>query len=115
MRSGSSVTTRQRRKKWLNKAEGSWGVNHSSYRNAKQTVIKASQYAYIDRKNKKRSFRKLWISRINAAVRQEGYTYSRFMARLTEKKIEINRKMLSEFAISNPVEFKKFVHSIMLK
>ncbi|MEF9984817.1 MAG: 50S ribosomal protein L20 [Malacoplasma sp.] len=115
MRAGSSVTTRQRRKKWLNKAEGSWGVNHSSYRNAKQTVIKASQYAYIDRKNKKRSFRKLWISRINAAVRQEGYTYSRFMARLIEKKIEINRKMLSEFAISNPVEFKEFVHKVMLK
>lgn len=115
MRSASSVTTRQRRKKWLNKAEGTWGVNHSSYRNAKQTVIKASQYAYRDRKNKKRDFRKLWIARINAAVRQEGYTYSVFIAKLHEKKIELNRKMLSEFAISNPEEFKKFVHNVMLK
>lgn len=115
MRSSSSVTTKQRRKKWLNHAEGSYDVNHKSYRNAKQTVMKAAKYSYRDRKNKKRDFRKLWIARINAAVRQEGYTYSKFINKLTEKQIIINRKMLSEFAISNPEEFKKFVHNIMLK
>lgn len=114
MRTTSWSTTRQRRKRWLKKAEGTWGVNHSSYRNAKQTVIKASQYAYRDRKNKKRDFRKLWIARINAAVRSEGYTYSKFMAQLKAKKIEINRKMLSEFAIHQPEEFKKFLHNVML-
>lgn len=114
MRTTSGATTRQRRKRWLKKAEGTWGVNHSSYRNAKQTVIKASQYAYRDRKNKKRDFRKLWINRINSSVRELGYTYSSFMAQLKAKKININRKMLSELAIHNPEEFKKLVHSVML-
>ncbi|MBD5445740.1 MAG: 50S ribosomal protein L20 [Malacoplasma sp.] len=115
MRVKTGSTTRQRRKRWLKDAEGFWGVNHSSYRNAKQAVIKSSQYAYRDRKNKKRDFRKLWIARINAAVRAEGHTYSKFMAQLKAKKIDINRKMLSELAIHNPEEFKKFVHNLMSK
>lgn len=114
MRTTTGPVTRQRRKKWLKKAEGTWGVNHSSYRNAKQTVIKASQYAYRDRKNKKRDFRKLWINRINVSVRALGYTYSSFMAQLKVKKIDINRKMLSELAIHNSEEFKKLVHFVML-
>lgn len=114
MRTTTGPVTKQRRKKWLKKAEGTWGVNHSSYRNAKQTVIKASQYAYRDRKNKKRDFRKLWINRINVSVRALGYTYSSFMAQLKVKKIDINRKMLSELAIHNPEEFKKLVHFVML-
>ncbi|MGL4647675.1 MAG: 50S ribosomal protein L20 [Mycoplasmoidaceae bacterium] len=113
MRVKTGPTTRRRRKKWLNKAEGTWGVNHKSYRNAKQTVIKASQYAYRDRKAKKRDFRKLWITRINAAVRQEGYSYSQFMNQLNKKEIKINRKMLSELAIHNPSEFKKIVNDVM--
>lgn len=114
MRTTTGPVTKQRRKKWLKKAEGTWGVNHSSYRNAKQTVIKASQYAYRDRKNKKRDFRKLWINRINVSVRALGYTYSSFMAQLKVKKIDVNRKMLSELAIHNPEEFKKLVHFVML-
>ncbi len=74
MRVKTGPTTRQRRKRWLKKAEGTHGINHKSYRNAKQTVIKSSQYAYRDRKNKKRDFRRLWIQRINSSVRKEGYT-----------------------------------------
>ncbi len=113
MRVKTGPTTRKRRKKWLDKAEGTWGVNHKSYRNAKQTVIKSSQYAYRDRKNKKRDFRKLWIARINAATREEGYTYSQFINQLTKKEIKINRKMLSELAINNPAEFKKLLSDVM--
>ncbi|BAC44705.1 50S ribosomal protein L20 [Malacoplasma penetrans] len=115
MRVKTGPTTRRRRKSWLKKAEGAWGINSTSYRNAKQTVMQASKYAYRDRKNKKRDFRKLWIARINAAIRKENYTYSAFMHKLKQKEIAINRKMLSELAIQNPEEFKKFVHSVMLK
>ncbi|MGL4768646.1 MAG: 50S ribosomal protein L20 [Mycoplasmoidaceae bacterium] len=113
MRVKTGPVTRRRHKKWKKAAEGSWGVNHSSFRNAKQTVIKASQYAYRDRKNKKRVFRKLWILRINSATRELGYTYSQFINNLTKKNIEINRKMLSEMAINNPEEFKSLVDSVM--
>lgn len=115
MRATAGPNTRRRRKRWLKKAEGTWGINHVSYRNAKQSVMQASKYAYRDRKNKKRDFRKLWIARINAAVREEDYTYSAFMAKLKQKNIQINRKMLSEMAIHNPEEFKKLVNSVMLK
>ncbi len=115
MRAKTGPVTRQRRKRWLKKAEGTHGINHKSYRNAKQTVIKSSQYAYRDRKAKKREFRRLWIQRINAAVRQEGYTYSQFMDALNKKGIAINRKMLSELAIHNPDEFKKLLNDVMSK
>lgn len=115
MRATSGPNTRRRRKRWLKKAEGSWGINHLSYRNAKQTVMQAAKYSYRDRKNKKRDFRKLWISRINAAVRAENFTYSQFMAKLKQNNIAINRKMLSEIAIHNPDEFKKIVNQVMLK
>ena len=113
MRVKTGPTTRRRRKRWLDKAEGTRGVNHKSYRNAKQTVIKSSQYAYRDRKNKKRDFRKLWITRINAGVRAEGYTYSQFINQLNKKDIKINRKMISELAVNNEKEFKAFVHDVM--
>ncbi len=106
---GGSVT-RQRRKKWLEQAEGSWGTRH---RVAKQTVVRASTYAYADRRTKKSDFRKLWIARINAAVRAEGYTYSAFMNQLKKHNININRKMLSELAINQPDEFKALVKSVM--
>lgn len=115
MRAKTGPVTRQRRKRWLKKAEGTHGINHKSYRNAKQTVIKSSQYAYRDRKAKKREFRRLWIQRINAAARQEGYTYSQFMDALNKKGIAINRKMLSELAIHNPEEFKKLLKNVMAK
>lgn len=117
---GGSVT-RQRRKRWLEKAEGSWGTRHTSFRIAKQTVIRAAEYAYRDRRNKKRDFRKLWITRINAAVRELGYTYSQFMNALVKNNIVtkdgqgLNRKMLSELAINNPVEFRNLVTSVFSK
>ncbi len=111
---GGSVT-RQRRKKVKNSVEGSWGTRHTSYRTARQTQIRAGQYGFADRKRKKRDFRKLWIARINAGVKQEGYNYSQFMHALKVKNIDVNRKMLSELAISQPAEFKKLVKDVMSK
>ncbi len=113
MRATNSKVTRRRHKAILEQAEGSWGTRHTSYRIAKQTVIRAGEYAYRDRKNKKREFRKLWIARINAAVRELGFTYSVFMNNLKKQNIEINRKMLSELAFNEPEAFKSFVTSIM--
>lgn len=113
MRVKGGPATRHRRKKWLEQAEGSWGTRNTTYRVAKQTVIRSSQYAYNDRKNKKSDFRKLWIARINAAVRIEGYTYSQFMNQIKKHNIDINRKMLSELAINNPEEFKLLVKTVM--
>ncbi|MBU3830783.1 MAG: 50S ribosomal protein L20 [Candidatus Ureaplasma intestinipullorum] len=115
MRVKGGTVTRRRHKAVLKQAEGTWGTRHTSYRIAKQTIIRAGEYAYRDRKNKKRDFRRLWISRINAAVRELGYTYSAFMHELSAKKIEINRKMLSELAINNPEEFNALVESVMKK
>lgn len=115
---GGSVT-RQRRKRWLEEAEGSWGTRNTSYRIARQTVIRAAEYAYRDRRNKKRDFRKLWISRINAAVRELGYTYSQFMNALVKANVVtkdgqgLNRKMLSELAINNPEAFNQLVNKVM--
>lgn len=113
MRVKGGNSTRNRRKKWLNQAEGSYGTRHISYRVAKQTVIRASQYAFASRKAKKSDFRKLWIIRINAAVRDLGYTYSKFMAKVHEKNVDINRKMLSELAVNDIDSFNKLVESIM--
>ncbi|MGL4948187.1 MAG: 50S ribosomal protein L20 [Mycoplasma sp.] len=113
MRVKGGPTTRRRRKKWLKAAEGSWGTRHTSYRIAKQTVIRAAEYAYNDRKKRKSNFRKLWIARINAAVREMGYTYSDFMHQLKVHNIEINRKVLSELAINNPSEFELLVKKVM--
>ncbi len=113
MRVKGGNATRNRRKKWLDQAEGSYGTRHISYRIARQTVIRASQYALSDRRTKKSDFRKLWIARINAAVRNQGYTYSKFMAKIHEKKIDINRKMLSELAINDIEKFNEFVKLVM--
>lgn len=113
MRIKRGPATHRRRKAVKKAAEGTWGTRHTSYKIAHQTVIRSSQYAYRDRKAKKRDFRKLWIGRINAAVRAEGYTYSKFMAKLASSKVEINRKMLSELAISNPEAFSKLVKEVM--
>lgn len=113
MRVKGGPATRNRRKKWLNLAEGSWGTRHTSYKIAKQTVIRASQYALNDRRKRKNDFRKLWITRINGAVRPMGYTYSEFMHQLKIKNIEINRKVLSELAINNTAEFEMLVNKVM--
>ncbi|CDN40309.1 50S ribosomal protein L20 [Mycoplasma amphoriforme] len=113
MRVKGGPVTRQRRKKWLKQSEGSFGTRHTSYKVAKQTVIKSAKYAYRDRKNKKREFRALWITRLNGVLRELGITYSVFINKLHQNKIAVNRKMLSELAIQQPDAFKTFVHTII--
>jgi len=94
-----------RRKKILKIAKGYRGSKSTLYRVANQQVMKSGQYAYVGRKLRKRDFRKLWIARINAAARMNGLSYSRMMDGLNKAGVEINRKMLSEIAISNPADF----------
>ena len=103
------VTTRAKHKRILDNAKGYYGRRKNTIRIARQAVEKAGQYAYRDRKVKKRSFRALWIQRINAAVREHGLTYSRFIAGLAGAGIEIDRKVLSDLAIHEPAAFKALV------
>ena len=102
-------TTRARHKKILKLAKGYYGAKSIRFRNANQAVMKSLTYAYVGRKDRKSNFRKLWIARINAAARQNGTTYSKLIAGLKKENIVINRKMLSEIAISDPEAFKKVV------
>lgn len=112
MRVKGGIVTRRRRKKWLKLAKGYWGHKSIGFKVAKQQVVKSWTYAFRDRKQVKRNFRKLWIARINAAVRTNGLTYSRFISGLKKANIEINRKMLSELAIQNPDVFQKIVNQV---
>lgn len=105
----NGLTSRKRRKKVLKQAKGYFGAKSTLYRTAKQAVMKSGQYAYRDRKQKKREFRKLWISRINAAARQHDISYSRLMNGLKVAGIDINRKMLSEIAIADDAAFAEIV------
>jgi len=105
----NSVTTRKRRKKILKLAKGYFGSKSKLFRVANQQVMKSLAYAYRDRKVRKRDFRKLWIARINAATRNNGLSYSKFMNGLKKAGVEVNRKMLAELAVSDPVAFKKMV------
>ncbi|WOI53280.1 50S ribosomal protein L20 [Parvularcula sp. LCG005] len=98
-----------RHKKILSQAKGYYGARSRLFRTANQAVEKAGQYAYRDRKARKREFRRLWIQRINAAVRMEGMTYSTFMNGLSQAGIEVDRKMLAELAAREPAAFKVFV------
>ena len=111
-RSTNSVASRKRRKKILKAAKGYFGARKNVYTVAKNAVEKAMSYAYRDRRNKKRAFRRLWIARINAAARFEGLSYSRFMHKLSEDKIELNRKVLADLAMNNPDTFKKIVEEV---
>ena len=104
-------TTRARHKKVLKRAKGYFGAKSIRYRMAKQAVMKSGMYAYVGRKDKKSNFRKLWITRINAAARMNGTTYSKLMAGLKKANITINRKMLSEIAISDPKAFAELVET----
>jgi len=92
----------------LEQAKGYRGEKHSSYRRAKEQVMKSDAYAYRDRRNRKRDFRSLWIVRINAAARREGLTYSRLMAGLREGGVDVNRKMLADVAVRDPETFRRF-------
>lgn len=103
------VTAHAKHKKTLESAKGFYGRRKNTIRAAKAAVDKAMQYAYRDRKNKKRTFRALWIQRLNAAVREHGIVYSRFIAGLAQAGIEVDRKVLSEMAIHEPVAFKAIV------
>ena len=101
----SAMITRARHKKVLKQAKGYYGAKHYRFRNANQAVLKSLSYAYVGRKDKKSNFRKLWISRINAAARMNGLTYSKLISGLKKANVTINRKMLSEIAISDPKAF----------
>ena len=104
-----SVQTRARRKKVLDRAEGYFGSKHRLYKTAHEQVMHSDRYAYRDRKQTKRNFRKLWITRINAACRLNEISYSRFIDGLNKAGVEINRKMLSELAIEDPKAFADLV------
>ena len=105
-------TTRHRRKKVIKLAKGYFGAKHKLYKTAHEQVMHSMAYAYRDRKAKKREFRQLWIARINAAARMNGISYSKFMNGLKKNNININRKMLSEIAISDPAAFTKLVEKV---
>ena len=106
------VTARARHKKVLALAKGFRGRRKNVFRIAKQAVMKAGQYAYRDRRTRKRVFRQLWIARINAASRELGVTYSKFMAGLKKAQIDIDRKVLSDMAIHDPAGFKSIVEKV---
>lgn len=99
------VTARAKHKKILNKAKGYYGARSRTYRSAKQSVIKAGQYAYRDRRAKKRTFRSLWITRINAEARNNGLSYSRMMDGLNKANIDIDRKVLADLAVFDKAGF----------
>ena len=101
----SAMTTRARHKKVLKQAKGYYGAKHYRFRNANQAVLKSLSYAYVGRKDKKSDFRKLWISRINAAARMNGLTYSKLISGLKRANVTINRKMLAEIAVSDAKAF----------
>ena len=102
--------TRKKHKKILKRAKGYYGAKHYRFRMAKQAVMKSGQYAYAGRKDRKSNFRKLWIARINAASRQNGLTYSTLINGLKKANIVINRKMLAELAVTDPVAFTEIAN-----
>ncbi len=111
-RAKGGFKTRKRRKKVLEKAKGFYGAKSRLFRVATEAVDKAMQYAYRDRRVKKREFRSLWIVRINAALRALGLTYSQFMAKLKKADIALNRKTLADMAYNDPVAFNQLVEKV---
>lgn len=111
-RSVNKVASRAKRKKLLKLTKGYFGARKNVLTVAKNTWEKGQGYAYRDRRAKKREFRKLWIQRINAGVRQFGMSYSQFIGKLNEKDIQINRKVLADLAMNNPEAFKAIVDSV---
>ncbi|MCS6808275.1 MAG: 50S ribosomal protein L20 [Bacteroidota bacterium] len=108
-RSKNKVASRARRKKMLEYAKGYWGARSKVWTIAKHHIEKGWQYAYRDRRAKKREFRRLWITRINAAARAHGMSYSRFMHLLSQKEIQLDRKMLADLAMNQPEAFAAIV------
>lgn len=111
-RSVNAVASRARRKKILKQAKGFYGKRKNVYTVAKNVLEKGLGYKYVGRKIKKRDYRTLWIARINAAVREEGMSYSQFMGKLSAKGIELNRKVLADLAMNEPESFKKLVAEV---
>jgi large subunit ribosomal protein L20 len=106
-----SVHAKKKRRATLKLAKGYRGEAHSSYKRAKEALMKADAYAYRDRRNRKRDFRRLWITRINAAARQNGMSYGEFMHGLKLAGIELDRKVLADIAVRDPETFRRFVDS----
>ncbi|MFN0257652.1 50S ribosomal protein L20 [Pedobacter ureilyticus] len=111
-RSVNVVAARRRRKKVLNMAKGYWGSRSKVFTIAKNTVEKGLQYAYRDRKAKKREFRALWIQRINAGAREHGVSYSQLIGKLAAKNIGLNRKVLADLAMNNKEAFKAVIDAV---
>ena len=103
-----SVNARKKRRKVLEEAKGYYGRKNSSYKLAKEQVMRSGAYAYRDRRVRKREFRRLWITRINAAARQSGMSYSEFIHGLGVAGVEVNRKMLADIAVRDPEAFRRF-------
>ena len=103
------VPAHKRHKKVLKLTKGHWGARHRLYRTAHESMLHALAYAYRDRRNRKRDFRRLWIQRINAATRMRGMSYSRFIAGLARAQVSVDRKMLAEMAVNDPPAFDALV------
>ena len=112
MRIKRAVNAVKKRRKILKAAKGYWGAKSKLYRTAREQVMKSGMYAYIGRKQKKRDFRSLWIVRINAACRINDISYSKFIAGLKAKNIELNRKVLAEMAVNQPITFAELVKQV---
>lgn len=111
-RANSSVPRHRRHRKLIKQAKGYFGTRKSNYRTAKDAVQKGLQYAYRDRRQKKRNFRSLWIARINAAVRLHGMSYSKFINGLKVNNIELNRKTLAHMAVHDPENFAQLIKTL---
>jgi large subunit ribosomal protein L20 len=103
-----SIHARKKRRATLARAKGYRGDRSTSYKRAKEALLKADSYAYRDRRNRKREFRRLWITRINAAARREGMTYGEFMHGMRAAEIELDRKLLADIAVNDPETFRRF-------
>lgn len=108
----SGIATKKKHKKVLKLAKGYWMTRHKHFKKAKEAVLHAGEYAFAGRKDKKKDFRRLWIIRINAAIRELGMTYSSFINRLKSKKVEVDRKILAKIAIEHPKVFEKLVDHV---
>ena len=111
-RANSSVPRHRRHRKIVKQAKGYYGARSRTFKSAKDAVVKAGLYAYRDRRQRKRQFRRLWITRINAACRLNGTTYSAFINGLKLKGVELDRKILADMAINDPQSFRKLISSI---
>ena len=113
MRVKSSVASKKRKKRLLKQTKGFWGQRKNVFNRAKETLLRAMAFSYRDRRVKKRTNRALWIIRINAALREEGVTYSKFIHSLKTKNIDLDRKVLSELAMNSPEQFKKLIAEVV--